>query len=283
MKDIKMNFEASPKSALPKNFRWILVAILAALFFAAAAGVLGPFLAVLALAVITAGIIALIRGKFPVLKITNRSSATSVLLIGVYLLFFGGVVAMNDDGVTPVATAAGDPCDVVGAVQENEVETYYCTPSSSDELVWASEEDFAAYQEAEAKELETQAKEEAEATLKEVEADLTAAEKRADEAEAEVEDYKQQLNEQKEATAKAEEEASTAQAEAERQSQSPQEPTRNAPAPAPAPAQEQSDTGQSTPFANCTEARNAGAAPVHRGDPGYGTHLDRDGDGVGCE
>lgn len=36
-------------------------------------------------------------------------------------------------------------------------------------------------------------------------------------------------------------------------------------------------------FANCTAARAAGAAPVRRGDPGYGTHLDRDGDGVGCE
>lgn len=36
-------------------------------------------------------------------------------------------------------------------------------------------------------------------------------------------------------------------------------------------------------FANCSEARAAGAAPVHRGDPGYGPHLDRDGDGVGCE
>jgi Excalibur calcium-binding domain len=36
-------------------------------------------------------------------------------------------------------------------------------------------------------------------------------------------------------------------------------------------------------FANCAEARAAGAAPVRRGDPGYGAHLDRDGDGVGCE
>jgi hypothetical protein len=36
-------------------------------------------------------------------------------------------------------------------------------------------------------------------------------------------------------------------------------------------------------FRNCTEARNAGAAPVRRSDPGYGSHLDRDGDGVGCE
>jgi len=36
-------------------------------------------------------------------------------------------------------------------------------------------------------------------------------------------------------------------------------------------------------FRNCTEARAAGAAPVYAGSPGYGPHLDRDGDGVGCE
>ena len=36
-------------------------------------------------------------------------------------------------------------------------------------------------------------------------------------------------------------------------------------------------------YANCTEARAAGAAPVRRGDPGYGSHHDRDNDGVGCE
>ena len=36
-------------------------------------------------------------------------------------------------------------------------------------------------------------------------------------------------------------------------------------------------------FANCSQASAAGAAPVRAGDPGYGRHLDRDGDGVGCE
>lgn len=36
-------------------------------------------------------------------------------------------------------------------------------------------------------------------------------------------------------------------------------------------------------YANCTEAREAGAAPVRRGDPGYASHLDGDNDGVGCE
>ncbi|MEU6159039.1 excalibur calcium-binding domain-containing protein [Streptomyces sp. NPDC047130] len=41
--------------------------------------------------------------------------------------------------------------------------------------------------------------------------------------------------------------------------------------------------GGAVHYANCDEARAAGAAPVHRGEPGYGRHLDRDGDGVGCD
>ncbi|GFG53903.1 calcium-binding protein [Mycolicibacterium agri] len=36
-------------------------------------------------------------------------------------------------------------------------------------------------------------------------------------------------------------------------------------------------------YKNCAAARAAGAAPVMEGDPGYGPHLDRDGDGIGCE
>lgn len=44
-----------------------------------------------------------------------------------------------------------------------------------------------------------------------------------------------------------------------------------------------SSARRTRPFANCSEARAAGAAPVYRGDPGYGPHLDRDNDGVGCE
>ena len=36
-------------------------------------------------------------------------------------------------------------------------------------------------------------------------------------------------------------------------------------------------------YPNCSAARSAGVAPVRRGEPGYGTHLDRDRDGIGCE
>lgn len=36
-------------------------------------------------------------------------------------------------------------------------------------------------------------------------------------------------------------------------------------------------------YANCDEARAAGAAPLRSGDPGYRPALDRDKDGVACE
>ncbi|WP_181722972.1 excalibur calcium-binding domain-containing protein [Nocardia gipuzkoensis] len=36
-------------------------------------------------------------------------------------------------------------------------------------------------------------------------------------------------------------------------------------------------------YKNCTEVRNAGKAPLLRGQPGYAPHLDRDDDGVACE
>jgi hypothetical protein len=49
-----------------------------------------------------------------------------------------------------------------------------------------------------------------------------------------------------------------------------------APAPAPvAPAP--------VSYANCSAVRAAGAAPIYAGQPGFGSHLDRDADGVACE
>lgn len=41
--------------------------------------------------------------------------------------------------------------------------------------------------------------------------------------------------------------------------------------------------GPGLAFRNCDAAHAAGAAPVRRGAPGYGAHLDADGDGIGCE
>ncbi|WP_372632015.1 excalibur calcium-binding domain-containing protein [Cohnella sp.] len=36
-------------------------------------------------------------------------------------------------------------------------------------------------------------------------------------------------------------------------------------------------------YPNCAAVREAGKAPLHSGDPGYSTKLDRDGDGIACE
>ncbi|MET8757791.1 excalibur calcium-binding domain-containing protein [Lentzea sp. NPDC004782] len=47
------------------------------------------------------------------------------------------------------------------------------------------------------------------------------------------------------------------------------------PQPQPAPA--------SVYYATCAAARAAGAAPLHRGQPGYRPALDRDNDGIACE
>ncbi|WP_306911844.1 DUF1524 domain-containing protein [Arthrobacter sp. B3I9] len=60
------------------------------------------------------------------------------------------------------------------------------------------------------------------------------------------------------------------------------------PAPAPAPAPEPDPAPAPAPapapyYANCTAVRNAGAAPLYAGQPGYSFSLDRDRDGVACE
>lgn len=40
---------------------------------------------------------------------------------------------------------------------------------------------------------------------------------------------------------------------------------------------------RSVQYDGCNQVRALGKAPLHRGDPGYGSHMDGDGDGVACE
>lgn len=42
-------------------------------------------------------------------------------------------------------------------------------------------------------------------------------------------------------------------------------------------------SGSSWAYPNCRAARAAGAAPLYAGQPGYGPHMDGDGDGIACE
>jgi hypothetical protein len=99
----------------------------------------------------------------------------------------------------------------------------------------------------------------AEAAARKAAAEKEAAEKKAAEA--------KKAREKAEAERKAEEDAARKKAQEEAEANAPA-------APPPAPL---------AYYKNCTAAKAAGAAPVHRGDPGYGSHLDRDGDGVACE
>ncbi|MFF0541760.1 excalibur calcium-binding domain-containing protein [Nocardia thailandica] len=64
--------------------------------------------------------------------------------------------------------------------------------------------------------------------------------------------------------------------------------TTTVPAPVPAPriADVPAPEAPSVPsvyYKNCAAAKAAGAAPLRRGDPGYRSGLDGDGDGVACE
>lgn len=53
--------------------------------------------------------------------------------------------------------------------------------------------------------------------------------------------------------------------------------------PAPEPPAQPDPAPQQAYYSSCKEAKAAGAAPLYRGDPGYRSGLDRDGDGVACE
>lgn len=47
--------------------------------------------------------------------------------------------------------------------------------------------------------------------------------------------------------------------------------------------QPQRATNSGVYYRSCREARAAGVTPLYRGQPGYGAHMDGDGDGIACE
>lgn len=95
-------------------------------------------------------------------------------------------------------------------------------------------------------------------------AEEEAAQKAEEEKKAAEEQARQQAEQQAQQQAAAEEAARQAQQQAEQQ-------------------QAQQQQQANTYYPNCTAAKAAGAAPLYRGQPGYSTKLDRDGDGVACE
>jgi hypothetical protein len=60
-------------------------------------------------------------------------------------------------------------------------------------------------------------------------------------------------------------------------------PTTSAPKPATTTTAPKPPAPSTVYYENCTAVRAAGAAPLYRGQPGYASKLDRDGDGIACE
>ena len=82
------------------------------------------------------------------------------------------------------------------------------------------------------------------------------------------------------ASAAAEAAASAAAASAAAEQPAQEQPAQEQPAQEP---QSEPEEQARTYYANCTEAKAAGAAPLYRGEPGYRDKLDRDHDGIACE
>ncbi|WP_066302364.1 excalibur calcium-binding domain-containing protein [Arthrobacter luteolus] len=141
---------------------------------------------------------------------------------------------------------------------------YVCTENENGRLVWLDKDSSEKLVAARQTEADKKAAEDAVAAAE--------AQRLADEAAAAQAAETQRLADEAAAAA-----AAAAAAEAQRlaEEQARQQYVAPAPAPAPAPA--------NVYYANCSAARAAGAAPVYIGSPGYGKHLDRDGDGIGCE
>lgn len=206
------------------------------------------------------------------------------------------------------ASALGQECSAAGHERAEGETTLYCTPDDAGALAWATQTEYRNHELA----LRTQ---EAEEKAEKEEAALKAAEERA--AAAEQARVKAEEQEKANEAAKAAEAREAAEAQAAERAAAAQKQAADQAAAAekkaadqiaankakaaqqapkkldtikqaPAPAQKSqprtfADTGAPKYFKNCTAARQAGAAPVRAGDPGYGRHLDRDGDGVGCE
>ncbi|PFC11517.1 excalibur calcium-binding domain-containing protein [Bacillus cereus] len=107
-----------------------------------------------------------------------------------------------------------------------------------------------------------------------------AAKKEADEKTKKQEDEKRQAEEQARKQEDEKRQAEEQKRQADEQARKQQEEQQKAQQ---AQTQPAASNNSNVTYKNCTEVKKAGKAPIHKGQPGYGSHLDRDGDGVACE
>ncbi len=291
----------SSHNQAPKNRKtlWILVAT--AVVFILLLFLLPELLILVTLLGLLVAVIGMIRGKVPWLPVRGRKNSGLFGLGMVVLMFVSGAImgpaeseaniaaseasepiVTSSESATPTPTESASPtaiADFVGQtcegdelVMEQGDEKLYCDEDTKAGLIWATQDEhdksvLAAKEAAEQK----AAEEKAEAEKKEAEAKAAAEKKEAEaKAVAEKEAAEKKAAEMKVAEEKAAKEKAARLAEVET--------TKEAYV---APKKQKAPT--STYYANCSAVRAAGADPIYRGDPGYSSKLDRDGDGVACE
>lgn len=270
---------------------WILLAVAAVLLLLLF--LIPELFALIALVGVILAIIGLVKGKIPWLPIHGRKKSGLFAGAMVVLMSISGAIMGPSETTPPPAASTtnaplvtstesptptpsesasptaiddfvGQECEGDELVMEQGAEKLFCDENASGALMWATQDDhdkavLAAKKAAE----EKAAKEKAAAEKKEAEAKAAAEKKAA----------------KKAAEAKAEREAEqAAAAEAERRAAKKAEQEEAARL-----AELEEEQQSFVSYANCTEARAAGAAPISIGEPGYASHLDRDGDGIGCD
>ncbi|MFD5277023.1 excalibur calcium-binding domain-containing protein [Pseudarthrobacter sp. NPDC058362] len=280
----------APRSWKPTVLFWIIAALLLLVMIPfAIAGGFGMVLFILGLIALLTGLYAWVFKRRSWVGLPHRKSGGVVAVAGFLALIVGaGVVGATAapggdaakkasllESATPTPTPtptetspALDPCATEGATREYDGVTFVCALGEEDEgFMWLSQEDadrYAAERAAAAKAAADKLAAEKAAAAKAA-AEKAAAEKAAAEKAAAA----RAAAEKAAADQVAREEAARLAAEQAAPPAPPAVPV------APAPA--------AVYYPNCAAARAAGAAPVYQGTPGYGTHLDRDRDGIGCD
>ncbi|WP_307579249.1 excalibur calcium-binding domain-containing protein [Paeniglutamicibacter psychrophenolicus] len=292
-----------------KNVRWIWLGLaVAVLILLGIAGALPGVMIFAGIIALILGIVALLANGIKWARIPNRKFGAGVAGAALVLTIAGTALSGTEGTAGPealleepavaetlqadLASFIGKSCEFDYQVMTQGDDNNYCDEDSAGALIWVDQDthDRAEADLAVAREAETQkkldeaaaaeAKEAAEAADAKKAAAAEAAKTKEDAAvkkakaaaAAKVKEAADAKKAKAAATAKAKKAAeakAALAAEKTRKKKNAETEVRKSPS--------------STYYQNCTAVRNAGAAPIHRGEPGYSRKLDRDGDGVACE
>ncbi|MGB9034669.1 MAG: excalibur calcium-binding domain-containing protein [Paeniglutamicibacter sp.] len=306
-----------------KNVRWIWLGLaVAVLLLLGIAGALPGLMIFAGIIALILGIVALLANGIKWARIPNRKFGAGVAGAALVLTIAGGALSGTEGTANPealleepavaetlqadLASFIGKSCEFDHQVMTQGDDNNYCDEDATGALIWVDQEthDRAETDLAVAREAETQKKldEAAAAEAKEAEqaktAEAAAAAKAKEAAEAKKVEAAESAKAKEAADAKKAKVAAAAKAkeaaDAKKAKAAAAEKAKKAAEAKAALAAEKArkkkiaeaevrKSPSSTYYKNCTAVRNAGAAPIYRGEPGYSRKLDRDGDGIACE